>query len=373
MDLTTLPDITFCDTDTASIEASVITAYEDAAGVSLAPGDPVRLFLETLAYLVVQQRAVIDFTGKQNLLRYAAGSYLDHLGALLGVARLPASPALTTIRFAVDTALLSVVTIPLGTRVATSDGQVVFTTTAMGEIAAGELFVDVAAQSIDFLTAANGYVAGQINKLVDPIPFVTSVSNITTSAGAADVEDDDNLRERIRIAPESFSVAGPSGAYEFWAKTAHQDIIDVAVYSPAAGEVEVRPLLIGGTLPSSDILAAVDSVVNDRNIRPLTDKVTVLAPEAVNYNVIATYYISRLDSALVSDIQTAANTALSDYLTWQRQRLGRDITPSELTRRLMDAGAKRVVLTSPGFTILEPWQVAAEGTVALTYGGVEDE
>ncbi|MFD2089923.1 baseplate J/gp47 family protein [Brevibacillus brevis] len=50
---------------------------------------------------------------------------------------------------------------------------------------------------------------GKLNQLVDPLPFVQSVSNVTESGGGADEEDDDSYAERIRQAPESFSVAGP--------------------------------------------------------------------------------------------------------------------------------------------------------------------
>ena len=40
----------------------------------------------------------INETGKQNLLRYATGDNLDHLGALVGVERIPAKAAVTTMR-----------------------------------------------------------------------------------------------------------------------------------------------------------------------------------------------------------------------------------------------------------------------------------
>ncbi len=56
---------------------------------------------------------------------------------------------------------------------------------------------------------------GQINELVDPIPFVSRVENISTSYGGSDIENDDKFRARIQIAPEHFSVAGPEGAYRF--------------------------------------------------------------------------------------------------------------------------------------------------------------
>lgn len=115
-------------------------------------------------------------------------------------------------------------------------------------------------------TIGNDWLAGQISKLVDPLPWVSKVENITTSSGGIDIETDDNYRERIRQAPEKFSVAGPSGAYEYWARTAHQSIIDVSIISPAPGEVEIRPLLEGGEIPGQEILDAVAEVCSDEKL-----------------------------------------------------------------------------------------------------------
>lgn len=81
VDLTKLPEIEFAPQSAAEIEAQVITGYEKALGRTLQPGDPERLFLESLAYFIAVQNAVINFAGRQNLLAYATGGHLDHLGA----------------------------------------------------------------------------------------------------------------------------------------------------------------------------------------------------------------------------------------------------------------------------------------------------
>ena len=49
VDLRALPAVTFAPLSAADIEASILTTYEGLTGVSLQPGDPVRLFLEALA------------------------------------------------------------------------------------------------------------------------------------------------------------------------------------------------------------------------------------------------------------------------------------------------------------------------------------
>lgn len=373
MDINSLPEISFCETDAATIERAVIAPYEAIAGVSLAKGDPVRLYLGSLAYIIVQQRLLINQTGKMNLLAYAAGDYLDHLGALVDTGRLQAASASTTIRFSLDSALAWAVTIPVGTRVTPNGTTIFFATDTPAEAGIGAEYVDVHAICETPGDIGNGYVAGQINKMVDVIPYVAAVSNTTTSAGGADIEADDNYRLRIHTAPESFSVAGPSGAYEFWAKSASQNIADVAVYSPAPGTVRVYPLMTGGVLPGDEDLAAVEAILSDEKVRPLCDSVEVLAPAGVNYDVAATYYISRSDAAMAAQIQMSVGKAVSAFVLWQRARLGRDINPSKLIADIQGAGAKRVDVSLPLAQPLSAWQVAQEGDVTVTYGGLEDE
>ena len=55
-----MSEITFAEIDPAEIEASVLTTYEGIAEVTLYPGDPVRLFLESLAYLIALQNNLIN-------------------------------------------------------------------------------------------------------------------------------------------------------------------------------------------------------------------------------------------------------------------------------------------------------------------------
>lgn len=234
--LDNLPDITFAEKDAKLIESEIINAYESLAGRTLAPGDPVRLFLLSIASIIIQQRALIDFSAKQNLLAYSIGDYLDHIGALLGVRRLSAKPATTTIRFALSEARQDVIAIPKGTRIRAESSEIVFATTAYAEIPAGQLSIDIPAECMAVGEVGNGYLPGQIKRLIDPIPYIASTANTTETLGGIDIEGDESFRERIRLVPESFSTAGPYRAYEYWALTAHQDIADVAVYSPTPGQ-----------------------------------------------------------------------------------------------------------------------------------------
>ncbi len=141
-----LSDIVFADKAAEEIEREIITLYETLSGRTLAKGDPIRLFLETIILIIVQQRSLIDYAAKQNLLAYASGDYLDHLGALLEVTRLEASYAMTTLKFTLSEAQPAVITIPFGTRVSPGGGNILFATTEALEIPAGDTEGIVTAQ-----------------------------------------------------------------------------------------------------------------------------------------------------------------------------------------------------------------------------------
>ncbi len=378
--LNNLPDIDFVTTDVETLLASMIAEYEQAyyqqtgESKTLQPGDPVRIWIYSQALRILQAYQLIDYSAKQNLLKYSAGDYLDNLGARYGSkgTRLPAAKAVATIRYTLSTVQAETVTIPAGNRSSPGD-NIFFTTLVVAQITAGQTYVDVAAESMEAGAAGNGYTAGQINILVDPIPYVASVANTDTSQGGSDVEEDAEYRERLFLLPESFSVAGPSGAYKYFCTQYSSAIQDVKVTSPNPGEVQVFFILTGGELPDSTLIAEVLSYLSDKTRRPLTDQVTVQAPTTVSYDINLTYYIRQADSAYVTTIQAAVNAAVTDFVAWQKSKIGRDINPSELISRIIQAGAKRVAITSPVYTDILDTQLAVADTVTVTYGGLENE
>lgn len=365
-----MKDIEFVDTDTATIKANIITVYEGLSGRTLAAGDPVRLFLESVASIIAQQRSIINFTGKMNLLAYSEGDYLDHIGILVGCTRLEPEKAKAEALVTLSAEQEFAVSIPAGTRI-TAGNDVMFAITDTVIVSAGETTAEVTVECTTAGEVGNGFLPGQLKQIVDPIAYVESIVNTSTSAGGTDTESDEAYRERIRIAPESFSVAGPTGAYIYWAKTASSLISDVAVISPQPGYVEIYPLLEGGELPSQTILNDVAAVCNDDRIRPLTDHVSVISPTAVSYDVEAEYYIEAEDSSSSAEIQEAVTKAVNEYVFWQKTKLGRDVNPSELIRRMVNAGAKRVDVTSPIFTTVSASEVAIADTISVTFGGVD--
>lgn len=304
--------------------------------------------------------------------------------------------------------------------------------------------VEVPTSAVSNGTKFNGYAAGTITTLVDLIPYIESVTNLTETAGGDDGEpyttDGDNrLRERIRLAPAKRSTAGPEQAYIYWVMTADSSIVDakavseketvsetLTVYdgkafkgggtlltdtlvvkahgqstaavkdtdytvdyadgllaitlngSLAAAEsidiiitrtlegcVKIVPLLEGGGIPDAAMLAKVLDVVNAKDIRPLTDKVSAVPPEVETYDIEIVYYTTPESEAEVIANVEGTGGAIDRYNEWQVAALGRDINPDQLRKRILSpswgenlTGAFRVDVVKPTYKALDDTQVA---------------
>ena len=375
-ELMRLNDVNFTDTDAKKIEQQIIDDYQRIAKTVLYPGDPVRLFLTTLAYRIAHERNIYNIAAQQTLLRYATGDNLDHIGAMLATYRRNESFAGCVVEFSINQPLEFDVVVPGGTRV-TSDGTAIFETLAEIKILAGELSASVNVQCLLAGKLFNNIEIGQIDKFIDPIAYITSIKNITKTEGGADVEHDDAYRERIALAPENFSVAGPKLAYRYHALSAHQNIIDVSVERTSPGIVRVSVLLTDGTIPAVDSteIASVKKILNDDEIRPLTDTVDVEPAVAVNQNYSITWYLSDTNLSQQSIVAKNIERAVAEYEFWQSTKLGRDINPDELIHKCKSAGAKRIEISGIQYLVLKNNEVCVfeKNPHRINFGGTESE
>jgi len=365
-------DVKFVETDPIYYESLLIDAYERITERTLYPADPERLLINLQTYASTLLAIAINETAKQNLLAYATGPYLDKLAEFYGVQRLTAKPARTILRFSIAEPLSFDVVIPAGTRVAVLD-EIYFATLQEARIVSGSLFVDVEAECNVAGSIGNGFSSGQINKLMDPLPYISEVKNITMSLYGADEEDDDRFRERVRLSIERFTNAGSKQAYIYHTLSAHQDIEDVEVYSPSPGQVKVIFILKNGTIPDSAMIELVRNYLSDEKVRPLTDQVIVSAPEVLQYDISLTYYIHKKDEAKASFIQAQVEKAVEEFISWTRSKIGRDVLPEELIRKVKEAGAYKIDLIAPARQELTIEQVAHARNVSVLYGGLVDD
>ncbi|OQP31913.1 baseplate assembly protein [Pantoea latae] len=198
-----------------------------------------------------------------------------------------------------------------------------------------------------------------------------AADNSTLPPTAALMESDDNFRMRIAAAFEGLSVAGPSGAYEYHAKSADGRVADVSATSPAPAEVVITVLSRegDGTAPA-DLLAIVANALNDEDVRPVADRVSVQTAAIVEYRVDATLYLYPGPEA--EPIRAAAEAKLIAFINAQA-RLGRDIRQSALYAALHVEGVQRVELAQPAAdVVLDKTQAAYCSGYSIAVGGSDE-
>lgn len=378
--LSNYPDVSFIDNlSLESIQEFYINAmkekYRELTGTELVlkDADPIRLIAYADCLLLYQILQYADRAGKMSLLKYSFGDYLENIGALKGVYRMEGAAAMTRLRFTLSTQRSNATIIPVGTRV-TSGDRVYFETKDIMEIPAGELSGEVNAICKEKGIVGNGYNLGELKILVDPIPYISKVENVTITEGGADLETDENLAERIYLAPSSWSTAGPDEAYKYWVMTFDPAITDVCVDSETPGVVNICFILQDGQIPDETMIDELEGYLQNEKVRPLTDKVIVELPSIKEYTIDLTYYVNKSERMKAVTIQRQVQEAVREYITWQKEKIGRDINPDQLRKRIISAGAKRVEIRSPDFVKISRNSIAVlTDEAAVLYGGVEDD
>ncbi len=188
---------------------------------------------------------------------------------------------------------------------------------------------------------------------------------------AAVMESDTNFRLRIPQAFEALSVAGPIGAYEAHARSADGRVADASALSPSPACVTVTVLARAGNGEAApELLDIVRAALNDEDVRPIADRVTVQTAAIVDYQIDAVLYIYPGPEA--EPVRAAAQARLDAYISTQR-RLGRDIRTSAIYAALHVEGVQRVELNAPlADVVLDKTQAAYCTSAVLTVGGTDE-
>ena len=364
MDLSKLKreDVKVVSDDLSEILAQTIADYEARSGKTLQPAHIERLLINTYAYRETLARKAVNEAYRQQHPRFATGLMLDLCGDDVSTPRLQAQPALTTLRFRAALSGLEQIAVPKGTRV--NAGQTGFVTTEAALLTAAQSSAEVAAECTETGTVGNGWSVGQINSLAERLhPTIdVTVANTTVSAGGVEIEEDEAYRERVLLAPESFSVAGPVGAYQYWARQASPAVVDVHVANdtdgggqPIGGRVAVTVLAKDG-LPNAELIGKIQAALSAEKRRPLCDTVVVKAPTAVDYTLDAE--LTLFTGTDPRTAKAAAEEAWVAYEAARRSRLGLDIVPLDIQTALKVAGVYNVVLHNLPLTVVKPDQWA---------------
>lgn len=164
------------------------------------------------------------------------------------------------------------------------------------------------------------------------------------------MESDDDYRLRLQDAFEGMSTAGSAGSYRFHARSADGRVADVTAISPSPACVTVTVLSRDGDgTASPELLQVVSVALNDEDVRPVADRVTVQSAKITRYGIEATLYL--YPGPEVAPILAAANERLRNYVEGMR-RLGRSIRRSGIIAALTVEGVERVEVAHPAADIV---------------------
>jgi len=226
-------------------------------GIDISEGS---FFWDTTRPGAIERAQLIQFT-LQNLLQIffvqtSYGQYLDYLGQVRGVTRLPATLSTGKVKFTGQPGTV----INAGTRVSTqssaNSSAIIFETTESGVInEQGELTVSTVCTEAGTI---GNVPTGTIVLMVEPVEGVTSVTNPEPFTGGTDIEDDDAFRERILDAWRLPATSGNKAHYKLWAREV-PGVGDAKVFPLWDGPGTVKVVIVDGNkrAASPELLAAV--------------------------------------------------------------------------------------------------------------------
>nr|WP_281358247.1 baseplate J/gp47 family protein [Pseudoalteromonas caenipelagi] len=305
------------------------------------------------------------------MLAFAVGERLDQYGQFMATPRLPAASALVRAVFKCN-GHAQPFTMPSGTEVRASDNKTIFVTQAAITVMPSQNQVDAILMCSTAGTGGNGFLPGEINQLTQPLAYVQSVSNIDTSSGGIAPESDDAYRVRLQLAPAKFSTAGSEDSYIFYTRSAHQNIVDAKVTSPAPSEVEVIALLRGGQIPDDAMQQLIMNTISDKKVRPVGDRVTLKLPSAVNFSVEIVLQFYRNQATMTDPSEQSAKAKVETIVDDWRNQLGRDIVPEQLITACQSLPGVYRATTTLGFQQLSNDQFPVCTGVTITSAIVDE-
>ncbi|EHL6538956.1 baseplate J/gp47 family protein [Escherichia coli] len=188
-------------------------------------------------------------------------------------------------------------------------------------------------------------VSTDLDHVAANLNTIRLVTTPATDTRDAVMESDTALRLRAQSAFDGLSVAGPTGAYEYFARSVSGSIADVRATSPSPAQVTVAVLSTDGDgRASEDLIEKVRTALSAEDVRPVGDRLTVKSAEIINYQIDARLYFYPGPES--EPILNAAKNNLEAWIREQR-KIGRDVALSAIMAALHVQGVQRVELIEP--------------------------
>ncbi|TES63118.1 baseplate assembly protein [Pseudomonas syringae pv. tomato] len=180
---------------------------------------------------------------------------------------------------------------------------------------------------------------------------------------AAVMEEDDALRERVQLAYEGLTTAGPRNSYILHARNASALVADATAESPSPAVVVVTVLgLEGSGVAGADLLEAVRLNLSDEDVRPLGDRLIVQSAEILPFRINAVVHMAGSGPETEATLAECKNRL--DAWINPRRRLGIEVARSGIDAQLHISGVSRVDLQ--GWADIRPTKAQAAWCEAFT-------
>lgn len=223
----------FINIDPKADKELLIKKYEKDTDTTLYSAQDAMVLINLMVYYANLVKTQMNEAAKLNLVEYSKAPILDFLGKFKNCKRTSAHKGIDVLKITLNTTFNYDIKITKGFQVKSDDGEYIFETTEDLIIPSGEKIGYVEIESQIATLEVNKYKAGEINTVISSAySYIENVENINGVTGGSEEESDTHYIERILLAPEGFSVAGPEAAYIYFAMSAHPAIVDVAVECP---------------------------------------------------------------------------------------------------------------------------------------------
>jgi phage-related baseplate assembly protein len=181
-------------------------------------------------------------------------------------------------------------------------------------------------------------------------------------------EADEKLRVRVVLAIRGRSTGGTEPRYRSVALDADIRVADATVYT--VGKDPTVNVAIFSTdnagVADQALIDKVNAALQNPAVRMVNDKIVVAGASRSTTPIVAdVWLLPETSDAIVGQMSAALTLAWTEAIV-----LGRDVTRSWITSKLMLEGVQRVDVTSPAADIVVPFnQAAALGTITLNNKG----
>ena len=177
------------------------------------------------------------------------------------------------------------------------------------------------------------------------------------------LEADDALRERVQLVYEGLTTAGPRNSYILHARNASGQVADATAESPSPAQVVVTVLALEGDgSAAAELLETVRLKLNDDDVRPVGDRLTVQGAQILRYRIDAVVHMSGSGPEIEATL-AECKRRLQAWIN-PRRRLGAEVARSGVDAQLHINGVSRVDLNN--WTDIRPTQAQAAWCDGIT-------